>query len=91
VFYGHAEVNCLKPLKKNINYKSPLILICIRINKTNIFNNSKPCFHCTEYMKKYNISYIVYSDINGILIKEKLNNMSTSHISVGFRRMYKKS
>jgi pyrimidine deaminase RibD-like protein len=81
--YGHAEVNCLKILKNNIISNSQFYLICIRINNSNKLVYSKPCFHCIEYMQKYNVSYIYYSDHDGNLIKENIKDIHNHHISIG--------
>lgn len=78
--YGHAEVNCIKKINKKKSFKGEINIIVIRSNGTNLLN-SKPCIHCINYIKKYNISNIYYSIENNIIIKEKIYNIETNHVS----------
>lgn len=45
--------------------------------------NSKPCKHCLEYMQKFEIKIVEYS-ISGNIIKKKIKNIHTTHVSKGF-------
>ena len=48
--------------------------------------NSKPCWHCLQYIKTLKfIKYIVYSTENGWKV-EKVIDMHTEHISKGNRK-----
>ena len=83
----HAEldaINKLKPLKnkrmQNVN------LLVIRITKSKILQNSKPCANCINVMKKlpqkkgYNIKNVYYSDDNGKIIKSSINKLENDEL-----------
>jgi cytidine deaminase len=83
----HAEldaINKLKPLKnkrmQNVN------LLVIRISKSKILLNSKPCANCINVMKKlpqkkgYNIKNVYYSDDNGKIIKSSINKLENDEL-----------
>jgi hypothetical protein len=45
---------------------------------------SKPCKHCTEYLKmNREISYIFYSNENGMMVAEHVSTLTTEHVSIG--------
>jgi len=47
--------------------------------------NSKPCSHCLETLKDYGIKTVYYSS-DKTMVKEKVNQMETTHISSGNKR-----
>jgi hypothetical protein len=49
--------------------------------------NSKPCIHCISYMKKLGIKKIYYSN-DGNIIYDKINKISTTHISLYHRTIF---
>ena len=59
----------------------------IRVSKTGILGNSKPCANCLALMKKYNITRVVYSDEHGALITEKVARMESTHLSLAYRSL----
>lgn len=78
----HAEVNVLNKLK-NINFPKKrcktIEFYVIRSNDNVNFINSKPCYHCIEYIKKFNITKIIYS-YNNKFIKENIDDIENDHI-----------
>ena len=76
----HAEVAALNKLKVSRNIKY-IDLVVIRINKTGILCNSKPCSNCVKFMntilikRRYRISNIYYSDENSNIIKTTLSKL----------------
>lgn len=46
---------------------------------------SKPCEHCVKFLKYMDIKRVYYSNSNGELVCEKINNMVSTHIT-GVRR-----
>ena len=47
----------------------------------NIYENSKPCYHCTQVLKNVGIGTVVYSNQNNEFITEKTKDLETDHIS----------
>lgn len=96
MFYGintedkHAEIdvlnNCFRKLSK-INKKDKFDIAVVRINRSGEFKNSKPCYHCIEYMKScgLQIENVYYSDSNGDLICEKLSVIENDYVTAGNR------
>lgn len=89
----HAEANAIRKLashKGTKNNKS-FELVVIRVSPTGVIGNSKPCFQCIQQIIKsrFNISKVYYSDANGDIICENVNqllNTDTIHISHGLRQ-----
>jgi len=42
---------------------------------------SKPCMHCTNYMKQIGIRAVYYSNAAGVMVKEKIKTLFTTHVS----------
>lgn len=65
------------------NRRSKLDIWVIRVTKTGELKNSYPCNECLKFMKSYGIDRVYYSDDNGEIVCEKLNDMKSKHISTG--------
>jgi deoxycytidylate deaminase len=67
----HAEMDCLKKLKKQVNKTSVDVLI-FRITNTKDYLNAKPCIACYNSIisllekKKYDLKNIYYTNNNEI-------------------------
>lgn len=91
----HAEVSLHKNLNKkyikNFN-RSKYDIWVIRYSKKNGLVDSKPCSKCIKYMKKrmYYIDNVIYSNQDGGLTCEKLENIKSEHISIGYKLRFKK-
>lgn len=93
----HAEMDCLKKMYhfKNIKWThnsktshfNSYDLLVIRINTNDQLCDSKPCLHCLNILKLslIPIRKIYYSSNNGTIICQKIQNISTTHISIGTR------
>ena len=55
-----------------------LKLIVIRIGADGNLCLSKPCLSCLEKIRKYGIKKIYYSDANGDIVNEKIDDIKTS-------------
>jgi hypothetical protein len=51
--------------------------------------NSKPCNTCIYYMQLYGIKSVYYSNEDGIIIKEKISNITPDHLSISQNKYYK--
>lgn len=83
----HAEMHALikmKRLRKNKKYN----MIVVRFHDGKLWN-SKPCKYCLNEIKKYNISKVYYS-MEDDLICEKVDDIVTEHVSVGFKNYHMK-
>lgn len=89
----HAEINMLKKIQKqpSINRRKNYDIIVVRVSRTGVFGNSRPCFHCVANLIANNhikIKYVYYSNCDGEIMKEKLSDMllaDNTKISSGHR------
>jgi deoxycytidylate deaminase len=51
--------------------------------------NSKPCNTCIYYMQLYGIKSVYYSNEDGEIVKEKINNITADHMSISQNKYYK--
>jgi len=71
-----------KYMNKIIQKFSKISLIVIKkTNNTECLCISKPCVSCIKIMKLLKMKNIYYSDANGDIILEKINNISSCHES----------
>jgi tRNA(Arg) A34 adenosine deaminase TadA len=96
-FSTHAEIDVLvkllklakiKPFKGYIDLSSYTIVV-IRLGSDGTFKNSRPCSHCVNVLKFYNIKKVVYSSEDGLLITEKIKTMDSMHVSSGWNAYYR--
>lgn len=91
----HAEIDVLNKIKTRKKMPKKIDLFVIRLTKTGMLAESRPCFHCIQEMEKscLNIRYIYYSTKDGKIAKEKLSHMMNSpltYISSGVRKRNKR-
>lgn len=58
---------------------------CDLIVTKNTMSNSKPCKHCTEFLKKHGIRRIYYSYENDFIM-EKTQNLKSDHLSAKYKK-----
>ena len=51
--------------------------------------NSKPCNSCIYYMQLYGIKSVYYSNEDGLIVKEKLTDITPDHLSISQNKYYK--
>lgn len=89
----HDAINKLKPLYRKKRLES-INLLVIRFSKSNKLQNSKPCAICIQTMKTlpekkgYRIKNIYYSNDNGEIVKNSLNNLENE--DKHYSRFYRK-
>ena len=66
----------IRKIKKKF---SQIDLVVIRYSNSGL-RMSKPCSRCLYILKKLGVNSVYYSTENGVLIREKVKNMETSHI-----------
>lgn len=88
----HAEVNAIsKLIRPGLKHRTKLNLFILRASKTGNIGNAIPCKHCLEFLKSdiitnlFNINKITYSLGNDIFMTQKLNDITTDHVSRGWR------
>lgn len=90
-FSAHSEAVALYCLHIKNMHKRNLHLVVVRYHRNGQIADSKPCNHCLELIKSYNINKITYSMvINGVpqLVTERIRDMKEkSYISSGYRYM----
>ena len=62
-----------------------LVMYIIRITADGELADSRPCIHCLKMMKNNMIKKVVYTTFGGEIKIENINDISTQHISCGFR------
>lgn len=85
----HAEMDALRKL----NYKNlprTVDIFVIRISKTGILGESRPCIDCLKMMERsgLNIKYIYYSTKDGTILRERFSKMfysDSTYVSSGIR------
>ena len=86
----HAEVSLHKNLNKryikNFN-RTKYDLWVIRYSSKNGLADSKPCSKCIKYIKKrmYYVDKIIYSNQEGGLTSENIDDIESNHISIGYK------
>ena len=80
----HAEISVFLNFPKKKSMKG-MDIIVIRINKNLALKNSRPCNHCIDKLKKIGIRKVFYSNEDGKIISEFINDMEKIHISSGTR------
>jgi deoxycytidylate deaminase len=87
----HAEedaiINCNSKLSKGMD------ILVIRIGKSNKLRYSRPCNSCIDKLDKKGIRKAYYSDLNGNIVYEFIDNMPKQHNSSGcvFRKKFHKT
>jgi len=94
----HAEQDAILNLP-NIRCRNkkpvPIQILVIRVSIYGKIQSSRPCFHCIQNMKKippkkgYTIRHVYYSDENGEIQCETLEQLNTGnpHISRYYKRV----
>lgn len=86
----HAEINAIYSYYNKKNVKGYDIIV-IRINKLGTeLKNSRPCNHCINKLIKLGISKVYYSNENGDIVYEYLENMKLLHICSGYNNYRKR-
>lgn len=69
-----------------------LIIVRVTKSKTKPFGLAKPCIDCMNSLKGFNsehsdlvLRFIYYTDDNGVLKKDHINNLKSTHICHGSR------
>lgn len=92
----HAEYNAIHKLINKPNKPKEVDLLVIRITKSGILGNSRPCKYCLNHLKNVyqlgiTIKNIYYSNEYGSINREGFIQMFTNdkqHISSGYRRNF---
>lgn len=79
----HAEVDAFIKLQRK-KFICGLDIIVIRFSNNNL-KYSRPCNHCIEFLKKKGFRKIYYSNENGEIEYEYIQNMEKKHVSAGKR------
>jgi len=62
----------------------------IRINFLGELVNSRPCACCVDYLKDLGfIRYVYYSNEHGEIVRERISEMISTHLSIGTRKIIK--
>ena len=90
----HAEIDAIEKIKHKKNNPKKVDLLVIRLTKSGLLAESRPCYHCLCFMERssINIKYVYYSTSNGTIAKERLFEMKSSSItciSSGMRNLKK--
>ena len=82
----HAEITVFEKLPKK-RFTGMDILV-IRINKNLVLKNSRPCNQCIDKLIKLGIRKVYYSNDEGNIVWEFVQNMEKIHISSGTKHLF---
>jgi deoxycytidylate deaminase len=77
----HAEIDAL--FKLDNRYIKGLDIFIIRVNEKSYLKNSRPCNTCIEILKRKGIRKAYYSNEDGEIVYEFIENMPKIHESSG--------
>ncbi len=87
----HAEMDVLRKIYKSTTIPNTskridkFDVLVIRISKTGKLGSSRPCFHCINSMMNTpiaKIQYVYYSTNDGKIVREKLDTMLESELTI---------
>jgi len=82
----HAEITVFEKIpKKKIRGMDILV---IRVNKSLELKNSRPCNQCIEKLSKLGIRKVYYSNENGDIVWEFVEQMEKNYVSAGTRHLF---
>jgi tRNA(Arg) A34 adenosine deaminase TadA len=82
----HAEITVVERLpKKKVRGMDILV---IRINKNLALRNSRPCSQCIDKLSKLGIRKVYYSNEDGHIVWEFVEQMEKTHISSGTKHLF---
>jgi cytidine deaminase len=82
----HAEITVFEKLpKKKVRGMDILV---IRINKNLALKNSRPCNQCIDTLSKLGIRKVYYSNEDGNIVWEFVEQMAKIHISSGTKHLF---
>lgn len=79
----HAEMDAVSSC--SFKYTKGADVLVIRVNKTNNLQYSRPCSVCIEKLQQKGIRKAYYSDNNGQIVYEFVDEMPKIHTSAGCR------
>lgn len=82
----HAEITVFEKLQKK--KVRGMDLLVIRINKHSILRNSRPCNQCIDKLRKIGIRKVYYSNENGDIVCEFVEQMEKTHVSSGTKHLF---
>lgn len=86
----HAEIDAIEKIRKWKNLPDSIDIFVIRLTKTGILTESRPCIHCIIAMlaSRLAIRNVYYSNRAGKIVMERMVDMIHSpvkHVSSGMR------
>lgn len=66
----HSEIDAMRKARGILDFKKPIELINIRLNRNGTFRMSKPCKNCYNWLTAFNCKTILYSTDTGF---ERIN------------------
>jgi len=91
---NHAEMNCINNFEVTQKHKQYTLLV-IRLLADDSISSAKPCKNCIQLLRKkrayLKIKKVIYSDWNGELIEERIDDICNDHISFGNRHRFVQS
>lgn len=92
----HAEIDALFKIIKYRNLPRKIDLVVVRLSKSGIVGESRPCWYCIKLLIKSGlpIKNVYYSTADGNIARENLEYMGDSipiHISLAFKKVKDKT
>lgn len=89
--YTHAEMDVIRKIYNNKPFLNSskridkFDVLVIRVSKIGKLGSSRPCYHCISGMMStpiVKINYVYYSTNDGIIVREKLDRMLESELTI---------
>ena len=88
--YTHAEMDVIRKMYNNKTFNTnkridKFDVLVIRVSKIGKLGSSRPCYHCISGMMNtpiVKINYVYYSTNDGIIVREKLDRMLESELTI---------
>ena len=89
--YTHAEMDVIRKIYNNKPFLNSnkridkFDVLVIRVSKIGKLGSSRPCYHCISGMMNTpvaKINYVYYSTNDGIIVREKLDRMLNSELTI---------
>jgi hypothetical protein len=88
--YTHAEMDVIRKMYNNKTFNTnkridKFDVLVIRVSKIGKLGSSRPCYHCISGMMStpiVKINYVYYSTNDGIIVREKLDRMLESELTI---------
>ena len=63
----------------------------VRVTAEGELRDSRPCRDCLKWLRQYKVRRVYYSTDDGVVVSERVRDMTTEWVSLGYRNMTKQA